>query len=179
MITLTLQVRNAAGEVLAERSGEGQAELCYLEEYQEGDRIVLLSSQHPVHVHWQVDDVLRSSLCYLTKDMEYPVPFGERKTVYSNRAFTGVRHFIYARVAEDFEIKTNAENLGDALLEAKLVEGEMGDYGLYIKSVNGIRADYELDGAYWSLSKGGEMLMTGASDTPIADGDTFELTYTK
>ena len=81
--------------------------------------------------------------------------------------------------SEDFEILTNAENLGDALLEANLVEGEMGDYGLYIKSVNGIRADYELDGAYWSLSKGGETLMTGASDTPIADGDVFELTYAK
>ena len=69
--------------------------------------------------------------------------------------------------------------LADALLEAKLVEGDMDTYGLYIKYVNGIRADYTLDGAYWSLSKGGEMLMTGASDTPIADGDSFELTYTK
>ncbi len=81
--------------------------------------------------------------------------------------------------SKDFEIKTNADNLGDALLEAKLVEGEEGEFGLYIKSVNGLRADYDLDGAYWSLSKGGEMLMTGASDTPIADGDKFELTYTK
>ena len=78
-----------------------------------------------------------------------------------------------------FEIKTDADNLGDALLEAKLVEGEKGAYGLYIKSVNGLRADYELDGAYWSLSKNGEMLMTGASDTPIADGEKYELTYTK
>lgn len=81
--------------------------------------------------------------------------------------------------SEEFEVKTNCENLADALLEAKIVEGETGDYGLYIKYANGIRADYELDGAYWSLSKGGEMLMTGASDTPIADGDKFELTYTK
>jgi len=81
--------------------------------------------------------------------------------------------------SEEFEVKTNSETLADALLEAKLVEGENGAYGLYIKYVNGIRADYELDGAYWSLSKDGEMLMTGASDTPIADGDKFELTYTK
>ena len=81
--------------------------------------------------------------------------------------------------SEEFEIKTNSENLGDALLEAKVVEGEIGDFGLYIKYANGIRADYELDGAYWALSKGGEMLMTGASDTKIADGDKFELTYTK
>ena len=81
--------------------------------------------------------------------------------------------------SEEFEIKTNSDNLVDALLEAKVVEGEVGDYGLYIKYANGVRADYELDGAYWALSKGGEMLMTGASDTKIADGDKFELTYTK
>ena len=81
--------------------------------------------------------------------------------------------------SKDFNITTSADNLGDALIDSKLAEGEIGDYGLYIKYVNGIRADYELDGAYWSLSKGGEMLMTGASDTPIADGDKFELTYTK
>ena len=78
-----------------------------------------------------------------------------------------------------FTVKTNADNLGDALLEAKIVEGEKGPYGLYIKYANGVRADYELDGAYWSLSKNGEMLMTGASDTPIADGEKYELTYTK
>lgn len=79
----------------------------------------------------------------------------------------------------DFEIKTNAENLGDALIEAKLVEGEVGDYGLYIKVVNGLRADYDLDGAYWALSTNGEYLMTGADKTPIADGEKYELTYTK
>lgn len=80
---------------------------------------------------------------------------------------------------EVFEIKTSKENLADALLEAKLVEGDMETYGLYIKYVNGIRADYSLDGAYWAVTKSGKMLMTGASDTPIADGDSFELTYTK
>ena len=82
-------------------------------------------------------------------------------------------------VSTDFEIKTDAGNLGEALLEAKLVEGEMGDYGLYIKTVNGLRADYDLDGAYWALSKNGEYLMTGADKTSIADGEHYELTYTK
>ncbi len=81
--------------------------------------------------------------------------------------------------SKEFILETEKGNLGDALLEAKLVEGEMGQFGLYIKSVNGLRADFELDGAYWSLSKGGEYLMTGADATPIADGEKYELTYTK
>ncbi len=81
--------------------------------------------------------------------------------------------------SSEFELKTSSDILADALLEAKLVEGEDGPYGLYIKYVNGIRADYDKDGAYWALSKGGEVLMTGVSDTKISDGDKFELTYTK
>ena len=81
--------------------------------------------------------------------------------------------------SEEFIINTKSDNLGDALVMSGLVEGEDGQFGLFIKSVNGLRADYDLDGAYWSVSKGGEMLMTGASETPIADGDSFELTYTK
>ncbi len=78
-----------------------------------------------------------------------------------------------------FTIKTNKENLAEALLEHKLVEGSNDQYGLYIKKVNGILADYDVNQSYWSLSKGGEALMTGASSTPIADGEKYELTYAK
>lgn len=79
----------------------------------------------------------------------------------------------------DFTATTNGQYLIDALNEIKLVEGEEGDYGLYIKTVNGITADYDKDGAYWAFTKDGEMLMTGADSTPIADGEHYEITYTK
>ena len=78
-----------------------------------------------------------------------------------------------------FTINTDKENLADALLEHKLVEGEDGPYGLYIKKVNGILADYDVNKAYWSLCKGGEMLMNGASDTKISEGEHYELVYAK
>ena len=45
----------------------------------------------------------------------------------------------------NFTIKTDKETVGDALLEHKLVEGDQGEYGLYIKKVNGIIADYDVD----------------------------------
>lgn len=73
---------------------------------------------------------------------------------------------------------TTRDNLGDALLDAGIVEGTLEQYGLYILSADGEVADYSADQSYWALSKDGEMLMTGASQTPIADGDRFELTYT-
>lgn len=78
-----------------------------------------------------------------------------------------------------FTLNTDKENLGDALMEHKLLEGEESEYGLYIKKVIGIRADYDLDGAYWAISKDGEYLMTGVDTTIIADGEHYELTYTK
>lgn len=76
-------------------------------------------------------------------------------------------------------VHTNEENLGAALTSNALVEGDQSEYGLYIKMVNGIRADYDLDGAYWAISKDGELTPTGADTTAISDGEHYELTYTK
>ena len=44
-----------------------------------------------------------------------------------------------------FTIKTDAETLGDALLAHNLIAGDQGDFGLYVKVVNGITADYDVD----------------------------------
>lgn len=76
-------------------------------------------------------------------------------------------------------INTDAENLEDALTSVSLVQGEQSEYGLFIKTVNGILADYDADGAYWGMYKDGEYLMTGAKETEIADGEIYELRYSK
>ena len=78
-----------------------------------------------------------------------------------------------------FTIKTDAETLADALTAHALIEGEESQYGIYVKKVNGIFADYDVDGYYWSLLKNGEYLMTGADTTVIADGEHYELVRTK
>ena len=78
-----------------------------------------------------------------------------------------------------FTVKTDKDTLGEALLEHGLIEGEEGAYGLYVKKVNGIRADYDIDGAYWGLYKNGEMCMTGVDSTEIADGEHYEFVYSK
>ena len=78
-----------------------------------------------------------------------------------------------------FTLKTDKETLADSLLEHSLVSGEDGPYGLYVKEVNGIVADYDVDGAYWSLYKGGESCMTGVSGVTVSDGEHYELVYSK
>ena len=77
--------------------------------------------------------------------------------------------------------KTDAETLGDALLENKLVEGDEGQYGLFVTSVNGIKADYSADGSYWAFYIGDEYAVTGVDGEKLGDGsDTvYRLVYTK
>lgn len=78
----------------------------------------------------------------------------------------------------DFVIKTDEEFLRGALEQENLVEGDESEFGLYVKVVNGEKADYDADGAYWAFYKGDEYLMTGVDTTPIADGDLFRIEYT-
>ena len=74
-----------------------------------------------------------------------------------------------------FTLHTDKEMLGDALMEHNLLEGEASKYGLYVKKVNGMTADYDVDKTYWALYKNGEYLLTGVDTTPIADGEHYEL----
>ena len=74
-----------------------------------------------------------------------------------------------------FTINTDAATLGDALLEHDLIAGEQGAYGLYVKTVNGILADYDVDQTYWAFYKDGEMMMTGVDGAEISDGEHYEL----
>lgn len=78
-----------------------------------------------------------------------------------------------------FTIHTDKDILGEALLEHELISGEEGPYGLYIKRVNGILADYDVDHSYWAFYKNGEYMLTGVDTTPISGGEHFELVYTK
>lgn len=74
-------------------------------------------------------------------------------------------------------IETDAQFLRQALEEQNLIAGDESVYGLFVKTVDGITAD-DANEEWWSFTKAGEMLMTGVDDTPIADGDHFEITLT-
>ena len=72
-----------------------------------------------------------------------------------------------------FEIYTDEEIVGNALLELGIIEGEEGAYGLFVKSVNGIVADYDVDKTYWAFYINGEYAMSGVDTTTIEDGTTY------
>lgn len=72
-----------------------------------------------------------------------------------------------------FEIHTDKETVGEALLECGLIAGDEGAYGLYVKEVNGIVADYDTDGTYWAFYINGEYALTGVDVTAITEGDIY------
>ena len=78
-----------------------------------------------------------------------------------------------------FTVKTDKDTVGAALLEHGLISGEEGPYGLYIKVVNGITADYDVDRSYWAFYINGEFAMTGVDTTVITEGAVYQLEYAK
>lgn len=76
---------------------------------------------------------------------------------------------------KDFEFDTSREFLGEVLVDEALVEGENGAYGLFITTVDGETAD-DSNQEWWCITKEGGQVNTSADQTPIADGDKYELT---
>ena len=90
----------------------------------------------------------------------------------------GVTVFDFTVIDKDgeetvFEIHTDKTVVGEALLELDLIAGEEGAYGLYVKKVNGITAEYETDGTYWAFYVNGEYATSGVDTTSIKDGESY------
>ena len=56
---------------------------------------------------------------------------------------------------------------------------EEGDYGLYVKTVNGVTADYDVDQTYWAFYINGEYASTGVDATSVTAGDTYSFKVEK
>ena len=76
-------------------------------------------------------------------------------------------------------VHTDETTVGAALQKLGIIDGEEGQFGLYIKKVNGITADYDIDQSYWAFYVDGEYAMSGVDSTEITEGATYQLEYTK
>ncbi|MDE7211047.1 MAG: carbohydrate-binding protein, partial [Lachnospiraceae bacterium] len=104
MSELTLQVISKDGTVIAESTGEDFTDLVVMRAYEEGDRIMLRSSEKNIHLNWQVDDALGAAFVYITDDVSYLIPFGEKRISYSPKVFMGERHYLYVETARPDEV---------------------------------------------------------------------------
>ena len=78
-----------------------------------------------------------------------------------------------------FTVNTDKKTVGEALIENDLISGDEGAYGLYVKKVNGMVADYDVNQSYWAFYINGEMAMTGVDMTDIDETAVYRLEYTK
>lgn len=112
MSDIKLQILNKNGVVLKEVCGDDEANLVYLEEYQEGDKIVLDVEKQNEFYNIQFDDAKGKSLVYVTGKVEYLIPFGEKRINISPKVFSGCRHVITVKKAFEEEVK-NYRNLSE------------------------------------------------------------------
>ena len=90
----------------------------------------------------------------------------------------GKTMFLFTVVDKDgnetnFEIHTDKDIVGEALLDLELIAGDDGEFGLYVKTVNGITADYDVDQTYWAFYVDGEYAMSGVDATTVEEGMTY------
>jgi len=78
-----------------------------------------------------------------------------------------------------FTFETNEKYVGPVLTEAGLLEGNDGPYGLEITVVDGEKAAYSEDGAYWALYEGEEYALQGIDTTPVKANQIYKLVWTK
>lgn len=76
---------------------------------------------------------------------------------------------------KEFTYQTDAAYLSEVITGEGLVDGEIGDYGMFITTVDEETAD-DSKQQWWCITKGGEQVNTSADQTPIADGEAYELT---
>ena len=105
-------------------------------------------------------------------------PPAESTTVASPTLGEGATSFVFEVTFVDgttkaYTVKTDAKTVGEALLAVDMIAGENGDYGLYVKTVDGVTLDYHTDGKYWAFYVNGEYAMTGVDATEITAGAVY------
>lgn len=83
------------------------------------------------------------------------------------------------KTATVYEIKTDAEYLADVLVAAEGLTVTLSDSenGKVVDTINGAKADYDTDGAYWNVTINGAFCNNGIENQAIADGDKVQITY--
>ncbi len=79
---------------------------------------------------------------------------------------------------KSFTYTTEEEFVGPVLEAEGLIQGNAGPYGMEITHVDGEKAVYTEDKAYWGVFEEEEYAMQGIDTTPVVDGRTYKLVYT-
>lgn len=100
-----IQVIDKNGRAKAEGCGDNQVILAWKGEYEEGDKIIFRVAAVNRFYVIRLDDTMDESYVYVTKEeIVFDIPFEEKKKSYNPKSFTGERHYLTMRKAEEREI---------------------------------------------------------------------------
>lgn len=105
-------------------------------------------------------------------DLAAAQDIGQGATVFNFQMFDGEGNVL------SWNVHTDETTVGAALVEVGLIEGETSDFGLMVSHVNGIRADFVEDDAYWAFFVDDDFAMVGVDATDIEEGVTYKFIYT-
>jgi len=77
-----------------------------------------------------------------------------------------------------WNVSTDETTVGAALLGVGLIDGDDSEWGMMVTHVNGLRADFNEDDAWWAFYIDGEMAMAGVDATDIEEGVTYAFVFT-
>ena len=100
---ISIQIETVDGAIIASAEGKREVNLPVNYEYQEGDCIRFHVEETNCLYYLQADDAMGEALVYVTGDVVYEIPFGEKKVCYSPKVFSGRQHLISARKASEQE----------------------------------------------------------------------------
>lgn len=113
---IRLKILNKNDEILKEALGKKEVNLVYENEYQEGDYFLIEAEDVNCFYYMQLDDAKGQSLVYLTGNVKYEIPFGEKTANLSPKVFQGMKHLLSIRKAleeENGNYRILSENVWD------------------------------------------------------------------
>lgn len=120
---LGIKILDALGNVKEFVNAVDEAILVFSKEYEEGDKIVIRSSEINRYLVVQVDDAMGSFFIYLTEnEAVYNIPFGEKRVALSPKVFYGDIHVLSIRVARNEEIEAY-KNLALNAIDNQTIKG--------------------------------------------------------
>lgn len=106
-------------------------------------------------------------------EQQAPIVLGEGETEFSFKVVTA------DGVTKSFTIKTDKSKVGEALLDAGVIKGENGQFGLYVTEVDGEYHKYEEDGMYWAFYENESYAALGVDSTEINTEIVYSLRASK
>lgn len=103
MEQISIKIQDKDRKTKGVSKGEGEAILVYSAAYAQGDVIIIEFGEKNQFYWLQLDDGKGASLVYVTKDVFYPIPFGEKRINISPKVFQGEKHLLYVKKAREFE----------------------------------------------------------------------------